>query len=54
MFGKFKSMLQNHRDSDQIRLNNCLEDAGADPLFAIKCLDSHIANIRSSNEAMKT
>ena len=53
VFGKFDNMLINHRESDNIRLMNCLDDAGADPGHAVRCMDQHIKNIRSTNESMK-
>ena len=45
-------MIIDHREADQIKLNNCLDDANDDPLFAIKCLESHIKNVRSTNDIM--
>ena len=43
----------NHRESDQIKLNNCLADANADVMFAIKCLEGHVKNVRSTNDIMR-
>ena len=53
VFAKYDAMIMNHRESDQIKLNNCLSDANDDPVFAIRCLEGHIRNVRSTNDIMR-
>ena len=53
IFGKFETMLHNHRQKDQTKLLNCLDDAGGDMEHAVNCLEQHLVNVRGSNNTMK-
>ena len=53
IFGKFNTMLHNHRDRDHTKFLNCVDDAGGNLDMCVRCMETHIANIRSTNEAMK-
>ena len=52
VFNKFDQMIMDHRGNDEIKLNNCVDDANDDPMFAIRCLEQHTKNVRSTNAIM--
>ena len=53
VFGKLNKMIQNHRQSDVMRLNDCRADASRDVFFEYKCFETYVTNVRATNEKMK-
>ena len=50
IFGKFNQMVNNHRESDILRMTNCMQDASQDLEMAVNCFDKYISDIRVSNQ----
>ena len=53
IFGNLERMIQNHRQSDHIKLSDCRADASNDIAFENKCFENFIKNTYASNEVMK-
>ena len=54
VFGKFENNLRNYRDSDQIRMNNCVADAGEEVPRLSTCFSNYVRDIRETNKTLKT
>ena len=54
IFGKLNKMVFNHRQSDQMRLNDCRADASTDAFLEYKCFESYLQNTLASNQEMKS
>ena len=54
VFGTFEKNLRNYRDSDQIRLTNCVTDAGEDVPRLSACFSNYVRDIRETNKTLKT
>ena len=50
IFGKYNQMIDNHRESDVLRMTNCVQDASQDINMAVKCFDNYLRDIRASNQ----
>ena len=46
-------MVKNYRESDQIRFNNCMLDAGDEVMPILNCHDKYAADVDSTNKSMK-
>ena len=54
VFGTFENNLRNYRDSDKIRLDNCVADAGSEIPRLSGCFQNYVRDIRETNKTLKT
>ena len=54
IFGNFMQAFRNHRESDQIRLTNCNDDAGQDIHRKVTCVETYLRDVNTSNDRIKS
>ena len=53
IFGDFDQVMQNHRQSDVVRMKHCLEDGGQDVIQNVGCIKQYISDITETNRNLK-
>ena len=51
---QWNTHFHNHRQSDKVRLNHCLNDAGQNVVQVVGCFEQAVKDIRTTNANLKT
>ena len=53
VFKAWNQAYNNHRQSDKVRLNQCLSDAGTDLVRNVNCFEQAVKDIHTTNRSLK-
>ena len=54
VFGEYLKTYRNHRQSDQVRLKHCNQDAGTNVIANVACFEKYIKDIKETNSSLKS